>query len=65
MSIILVDFGSQYTRLLFHKLTFDLCIETILVDYKNFNNFTKELLEKEYKDLNLGLRLLHLYLLYH
>ena len=51
MSIILVDFGSQYTKLLFHKLTFDLCIETILLDYKNFNNFTKELLEKEYKDL--------------
>ena len=49
--ILVIDYGSQYTRLIFHKLIYRFSVDTILIDFETFNSYSIKILEKEYPHL--------------
>ena len=51
IKILVIDYGSQYTRLIFHKLIYRFSVDTILIDFETFNSYNIEIIEKEYPDL--------------
>jgi GMP synthase (glutamine-hydrolysing) len=51
IQILVIDYGSQYTRLIFHKLIYRFSVDTILIDFETFNSYNIEIIEKEYPDL--------------
>ena len=51
IKILVIDYGSRYTRLIFHKLIYRFSVDTILIDFETFNSYNIEIIEKEYPDL--------------
>ena len=51
IEVIIVDFGSQYTQLILHKLLYKLNIDVELIDYLTFEKIYKSDLKKNYPNL--------------
>ena len=50
IQVLIFDFGSQYTLLIFHKLLYKLKVNVELIDFYSFKN-TETVLKDNYPDL--------------